>query len=138
MVRRATRCGVIPGMDKFVQTHPTLQARVDNSLYFVKFDLHEPADGSSRLKLGNWVELQSAIDNANGVEPARSTNNYDAGLFNSKLVPSADCTSNMRVAVIDFGGWPIKTVVNFKGKLSVGQKMIKILNLNFDLCPFWL
>ena len=121
MVRRATRSCVIPGLDNFIKNHPTLQARVDNSLYFVKFSLHEPADGSSRLKLGNWVELQSAVDNANGVEPARSTNNYDAGLFNSNLMPPADCTSNMRVAVIDFGGWPIKAVVNFQGKYSVGQ-----------------
>lgn len=116
MVRCATRFTVTPGLDDFVKKRPHLQARLDSSLYFVKFQLKEPTDGSSHLQLGNWVELQSDFDNANGVEPSRSKDNYDAGLYKPELVPQEECTSNMRVAVLDMGNWPIKTIMNFQGK----------------------
>ena len=118
LVRKVTRCNVIPGMDQFVKSHPNLQARLDSSVYFVKVQLHEPTDGSSHLRLGNWVELQSEFDNANGVPPSQSKDNYDAGLFKPDLVPPAQCTSNMRVAFLDMGNWPIIALMNFHGKFA--------------------
>ena len=103
-------------MERFVETHPHLQAKIDSSLYFVRFDLHEPKDGSSSLRLGNWVELQTEFDRNNGVQPSCSKENYDAGLFNPRLAPPEECTSNMRVAVLDVQQWPVKAVMNFQGE----------------------
>ena len=94
-MRQATRTNVIPGLERFIKDHSNVQSRVDGSLYFVKIQLQEPTDGSSHLQLGNWVELQSDVDNANGVPPACSKENFDAGLYKPDLVPPEECTSNM-------------------------------------------
>ena len=107
-----------PGLDQFVKAHPHLQARLDASVYFVKIQLREPTDGSSHLQLGNWIELQSDFDNANGVVPSQSKNNFDAGLYKPELVPPEECTSNMRVAMLDLGNWPIIALMNFHGKFT--------------------
>lgn len=115
MVRKTTRCTLVPRLDAFVKAHPHLQARLDSSVYFVKVQLKEPTDGSSHIQMGNWVELQSEVENANGVEPSRSKDNFDAGLYKPELVPPEECTSNMRVAILDMGNWPIIAVANFHG-----------------------
>lgn len=82
----------------------------------MKVSLHEPADGSSALKLGNWQEILTDEEMANGVQPSRSTNNHDDGLFVKDLVPPADCTSNIRLAKINFAHWPMIVFTNFIGK----------------------
>ena len=81
-------------------------------------NLFEPADGSSVLKLGNWQEIIPAEEEAVGVVPHASVNNRDEGLYCKDLVPPAECTSNIRLAKIDFGRWPIIVIQNFMGKLS--------------------
>ena len=113
MVRQSTRFFALPNMNAIIR--PEVQNRVDSSVYFVRFDVFEPKDGTSELQLGNWVELQDDFDNANGVPPSRSKDNYDAGLYKSELVPHDQCTSNMRVAVVDVQQWPIKVLLNFTG-----------------------
>ena len=115
MVRQATRYTVVRDCDDLVNSNASIRDRVDESIYFAKFDLHEPTDGSSNLVLGNWVELLSADEQDAGVTPARSKDNYDEGMFTKNLAKPADCTSNMRLAVIDFRHWPIKVFLNFIG-----------------------
>ena len=99
-----------------MDARPDMQSAVDNSIYFVKMSLHEPADGSSALKLGNWQEILTDEEEANGVRPSKSHNNRDEGLFVKDLVPPADCTSNIRLAKINFAHWPIIVFTNFIGK----------------------
>ena len=116
MVRQATRFTVIKGHDEFVRRNPGVKTVVDNSIYFIKMQLHEPTNGSSHLELGNWEEILPEEEREARVQPARSHNDYDEGLFCKKLVPSTDCTSNIRLAKINFSNWPIIVFANFVGK----------------------
>ena len=116
MVRQATRFSVIAGHDEFVARNPGVKTVVDNSIYFVKMQLHEPTNGSSHLDLGNWEEILPEEEREAGVTPARSHDNRDEGLYCKDLVPPANCTSNIRLAKINFGHWPIIVLANFVGK----------------------
>lgn len=118
-MRQATRFSLVNGHRGFVDARPDVQAAIDNSIYFVKVALHEPTDGSSALKLGNWREILTEEEVANGVRPVQSVNNHDNGLFIKDLVPPADCTSNIRLAKINFAHWPIIVLANFCGKLDL-------------------
>lgn len=116
MVRQATRYSVISGHQEFVAQNPGVQMTVDNSVYFVRMQLHEPADGSSHLSLGNWEEILTDDEQAAGVTAARSKDNFDEGLYCKNLVQPQNCTSNIRLAKINFKHWPIIVFTNFIGK----------------------
>ena len=85
-------------------------------MYFTKFQLSEPRDGSARVKLGNWEEILTDEEISAGVQPAKSKNNRDDGLYCKDLAPPSECTSNVRLAQLNVGHWPIIIFNNFIGK----------------------
>ena len=134
MVRQATRYSVVAKHAEFIAQNPSVVSTVDSSIYFAKFQLHEPSDGNGHVKLGNWEEILSDEEKDAGVVPSRSSNDYDAGLYCKDLVKRADCTSNIRLAKINFGNWPIIVVANFMGEyfpISIVQHFILFL----EFCP---
>ena len=106
---------MFPAVADFVRANPHIADRIDYSLCFANFELHEPACGSDAHKLGNWVELVSDQE-AEVSPPARSTNNRDEGLYVPDLAESGECSSNIRLAVVDTKQWPTIIYLNMMGK----------------------
>ena len=100
-----------------MELNPNIRTTVDNSLYFARFSLKEPRDGSAHVKLGNWEEILTEEEQAANVQPSRSKDDYDEGLFCKNLASPADCTSNVRLAQLNVGHWPIIVFTNLVGKL---------------------
>ena len=110
-----------------MERNPNIRSAVDNSLYFTRFSLKEPRDGSAHVKLGNWEEILTDEEQAAGAQPSRSKDNRDDGLFCKDLAPPADCTSNVRLAQLNVGHWPIIVFTNFIGE--------RFLNYLYNLTP---
>ena len=110
---------MVKGHGAYLKDHPNVQSMIDSSIYFAKFQLKEPSDGSSTLKLGNWEEILPDEEKDAGVVPARSVDDYDEGLYCKELAKPNECNSNIRLAVINVGNWPIVMYTNFVGKYNV-------------------
>ena len=122
MIEQATRSSMMPMVQSFMRDNPHTSDRVDNSLYFATFKVAEPEHGSDALRLGNWTELLPE-EEAAVVAPACSKNNRDDGLFEPELASDEDCSTSIRLGVVDVRHWPPIIYINFMGKFFWTKKI---------------